>query len=246
MIRGIYTAGSGMLAESIRTDATANNLANVNTAGFKKDAAVNKAFGEMLLHRINDGQLKTVGTLGTGAQVDEITPIHSQGTLQHTGNSLDLSIEGKSFFAIETPAGTRYTRAGAFTRNSLGELTTADGYAVLGENGRIIVDGGAVTVGEDGTVMTDGMEVGRLQLAEFADEKRLVKEGGTLFRDEGAGAVPAAGIVRQGVLELSNVNAVSEMINLISGYRAYEVNAKAVQAHDQLLDKAINEVGRTS
>lgn len=246
MIRGIYTAASGMLAESIRTDATANNLANVNTSGYKKDVAVNQAFGEMLLTRIHDGQPKLVGTLGTGAQVDEIVAIHSQGMLQHTGNPLDLSIDGKSYFTVETSAGIRYTRAGAFSRNSLGELTTADGHAVLGENGRIILDGSVVAVGEDGTVRVDGLEVGRLRLAEFTDEKRLVKEGAMLFRDDGADVTPATGMVRQGILELSNVNAVGEMLNLISGYRAYEINAKAVQAHDQLLDKAVNEVGRTS
>lgn len=244
MIKGIYTAASGMLAESIRTDATANNLANVSTAGYKKDVAVNKAFASMLIKRINDGPEQPVGQLGTGAQVDEIAPAFTPGMMRQTGNQLDLAIDGKGYFAVETAAGIRYTRAGEFTRNSLGELTTADGQAVLGENGRIVINGSSVAVGEDGIVSVDGNQIGRLRLSEFNDEQKLVKEGSVLFRDDGAGMRQASGIVRQGVLEMSNVNAVSEMINLISGYRAYEVNSKAVQAHDQLLDKAVNEVGK--
>jgi flagellar basal-body rod protein FlgG len=244
MIKGIYTAASGMLAESIRTDATANNLANVNTAGFKKDAAVNKSFAGMLISRINDGPMQPVGNLGTGAEVNEIVAIHTQGMTRHTGNPLDLAIVGNSYFAVETPAGVRYTRNGSFSRNSLGELTTADGHAVLAENGRLVVNGGGVTVSEEGIVSVDGNPAGRLRLTEFIDQKRLVKEGATLFRDDGAGQKQATGLIRQGNLEMSNVNAVSEMVNLISGYRAYEVNAKAVQAHDQLLDKAVNEVGK--
>lgn len=244
MIKGIYAAASGMLAESIRTDATANNLANVNTAGFKKDAAVNKSFADMLISRINDGPVQPVGSIGTGAEVDEIVAIHTQGMMRHTGNPLDLAIEGQSYFAVETPAGVRYTRNGAFSRNSLGELTTADGHAVLAENGRLAINGSSITVSEEGIVSVDGVAAGRLRLAEFTDEKRLIKEGSSLFRDAGAGQKQAIGLVRQGTLEMSNVNAVSEMVNLINGYRAYEVNAKAVQAHDQLLDKAVNEVGK--
>jgi flagellar basal-body rod protein FlgG len=243
MIKGIYAAASGMLAESLRTDATANNLANVNTAGFKKDAAVNKSFADMLISRINDGPVQPVGNVGTGAEVDEIVAIHTQGMMRHTGNPLDLAIEGQSYFAVETPAGVRYTRNGAFARNSLGELTTADGHAVLAENGRLVVNGTSVTVSEEGIISVDGVEAGRLRLAEFTDEKQLIKEGSSLFRDAGAGQKQATGLVRQETLEMSNVNAVGEMVNLINGYRAYEVNAKAVQAHDQLLDKAVNEVG---
>lgn len=244
MIRGLYTAASGMLAESLRTDATANNLANVNTAGYKKDVAVNKAFADMLITRINDGAEQVIGSLGTGAEVDEIVAIHSQGITRQTGNPLDLAIEGKGYFAVETPGGVRYTRAGAFNRNSLGELTTADGHAVLGENGRLVVSGTSVSVSNDGSLSVDGNEIGKLRLVEFSDEKRLIKEGAALFRDSGAGEQPSTSMVRQGSIEMANVNAVSEMVNLISGYRAYEVNAKVVQAHDQLLDKAVNEVGR--
>ncbi|MDU4960907.1 MAG: flagellar basal-body rod protein FlgF [Sporomusaceae bacterium] len=245
MIKGIYAAASGMLAESLRTDATANNLANVNTAGYKKDAAVNKAFAEMLISRINDGPVQPVGNVGTGAEVDEIVAIHTQGMMRATDNPLDLAIEGEGYFAVETPAGVRYTRNGTFSRNGLGELTTAEGYPVLAEGGgRLLVEGGSLFVGEDGVVSADGLEIGRLQLTEFSDRRLLVKEGDSLFRNDGAAQRQPGGLVRQGMLEMSNVNAVAEMVNLINGYRAYEVNSKAVQAHDQLLDKAVNEIGR--
>lgn len=244
MIKGIYTSASGMLAESLRTDVTANNLANVNTAGYKKDVAVNKEFAQMLLDRINDGPVERVGSLGTGVGVDEVAVRHTQGMARTTGNPLDLAIEGNSFFTVQTPAGIRYTRDGAFSRNSRGELTTADGYPVLGQNGRLVISGGKMTVSEDGMVSVDGNQVGQLRLAEFTNQKNLVKEGADLYRDNGAGQTAATGLVRQGTLEMSNVNAVGEMVNLITGYRAYEINAKAVQAHDQLLDKAVNEVGK--
>ena len=102
----------------------------------------------------------------------------------------------------------------------------------------------SVSVSNDGSLSVDGNEVGKLRLVQFADEKKLIKEGAALFLDAGAGEQPSTGVVHQGSIEMANVNAVSEMINLISGYRAYEVNAKVVQAHDELLDKAVNEVGK--
>lgn len=247
MIRGIYTAGSGMLAESIRNDAIANNLANANTAGYKKDVAVLKDFQSLLIKRINDGPNKQeIGSLGSGAVVDEIATNHAVGIMRQTGNPLDLAIEGRGFFTVETPNGIRYTRNGSFTRNGRDELVTLDGYRVIGDNGPILLaDAKKITIAEDGRVMGDDTEVGRLAIVAFADERQLSKEGAGLFKASPlAKQEDATGLIREGFLELSNVNVVAEMVNLIAGYRAYEVNAKMVQAHDQLLDKAVNEVGR--
>ncbi len=248
MIRGIYTAASGMLAESIRTDTIANNLANVNTAGYKKDVAVTKDFASMLIYRINDGpDAPSIGSLGVGAMVDEIATIHSTGMMRTTGNALDLAIDGSGYFAVETPAGVRYTKNGTFTKNAQGRIVTQDGYPVMGTAGPITVGNGTgnLTVSPDGRVMLDGVEAGQLSIVEFANEKQLLKEGDSLYNANGVQAAPSASRVEQGMLEQSNVNVVAEMVNLITGYRAYEVNAKTVQAHDQLLDKAVNEVGRT-
>jgi len=246
MIRGIYTAASGMVAESLRTDTIANNLANVNTAGYKKDVAISKDFRSMYIQRINDGtDAPVIGNMGVGSVIDEIAPIHSAGPMVQTGNTFDLAIDGQGYFTVDTPNGVRYTRNGSFTRNALGELVTQDGYRVLGQNGPLRVNGDKVAVSGDGQVSVDGMVTGSLQLVNFADEKQLTKEGSSLYVAAAcAQTSPMEGIVRQGVVEQSNVNAVSEMVNMIAGYRAYETNAKAVQAQDELLDKAVNEVAK--
>ncbi len=246
MIRGIYTAASGMIAETVRSDVTANNLANASTAGFKKDVAVNRDFANLLLQRIDDGpENPVIGSLGIGATVDEIAVDHSAGSLRHTGNPLDFAIEGKGFFTIQTPAGLRFTRNGSFTRNAQGQLVDGNGNPVLGENGVLNLPAGTVTVTGEGRVLIDGAETGRLRLTGFADERQLAKEGdGSFIAAPGTQLLAAGGGLRQGFLEQSNVNIITEMVNLINGYRTYEVNAKTVQAHDQLLDKAVNEVGK--
>lgn len=246
MIRGIYTAASGMIAESLRNDTISNNLANANTAGYKKDIAVTKDFASLLIERINDGQdAPVIGSMGVGSVVDEVATIHSAGVSQVTGNDLDFAIEGQGFFAVQTPNGVRYTRDGAFTRDRGGRLVTQDGYAVLGQNGRPVhLNGGKVNVAPDGQLSMDGLNADKLQLVQFANAKALRKEGNNLYIAEGQRPQAATGTIRQGLLEGSNVNVVSEMVNLISGYRAYEVNGKMVQAQDATLDKAVNEVGR--
>lgn len=246
MIRGIYAGASGMLAEAQRTDVISNNLANVNTAGFKKDITVTKDFASLLISRVNDGaEAPAIGTLGVGVMVDEVATDYSTGTVKTTGNDFDLAIEGKGFFAVQTPQGKRYTRNGTFARSSKGELVTSDGYRVLGTNGPIIVADGKMSVSSDGRVMVDNNEVGRLQVVDFADEKQLTKEGASLFvASNGQQEQPAAGGVKQGALEMANVNVVGEMVNLISNYRAYEINGKVVQSHDSLLGKAANDIGK--
>jgi len=246
MIRGIYTGASGMLAESMRTDVISNNLANVNTAGFKKDVAVSKDFASMLLTRVNDGvEAPVIGSIGVGVMIDEVTTIQSTGAMRTTGNDFDMAIEGKGFFTVETPQGVRYTRNGTFAKNIQGELITQDGYRVLGQNGPIRIQGSKMVVSDDGSVSVDNQRVGKLKLVDFGDEKQLAKEGSSLFTaPPGQTGTPATGGVRQGVLEMSNVNVIGEMVNLISNYRTYEVNGKVVQSHDQLLDKAVNEVGK--
>lgn len=246
MIRGIYAAASGMVAESIRNDVTANNLANVNTAGFKKDVAVSRDFASVLIKRINDGaETPTIGTLGSGAQIDEIATIHSGGAVRATGNAFDLAIDGKGFFAVQTANGVRYTRNGSFTKSAQGELVNSEGNRVLGQNGPVRINGGQMNISDDGSISVDGVQIDRLRVVDFANEKQLQKEGNSLYTaPEGTQTQTATGQVKQGYLEMSNVNVISEMVNMISGFRAYEVNGKVVQSHDQLLDKAVNEVGR--
>ena len=250
LIRGIYIAASGMLAESLRADVTANNLANVNTAGFKKDFAVMKDYASRPIRRVNDGERETeIGSMGSGTLIDEIATRHTSGSIKATGNSLDFALEGKGFFAVETPAGTRYTRNGTFTLSSTGELVNENGYRVMGQNGPINLDpagqAGKVASAEDGRIFLDLVENNTFQLVGFADESKLRKEGASMFRPpEGMEAQTVTPKVKQGYLEMSNVNVIAEMVNMISGFRAYETNSKVVQAHDTMLDKAVNEVAR--
>jgi len=248
MIRGIYTAAAGMVAESQRTDTIANNMANADTTGFKRDIAITKDFGSILIQRVEGAaNPATIGSIGYGSAVDEVATMYDAGQLRPTGNPLDLAISGKGYFAVQTPNGVRYTRDGSFYRSGQGELVTVDGYKVLGTNNRpVSLKGSKVTIGSDGSVRVDDIQTAQLQFVQFANDKTaLSKEGNNLYVATGTQQpAKATGTVEQGSIERSNVNVIKEMVNLIAGYRAYEINGKSVQAHDSLLDKAVNEVGK--
>lgn len=257
MIRGLYTSASGMLAGVMLTDVATNNIANVNTAGYKKDLAVSKEFREMLIYRINDPNVRNIppsfppgmvpiGYLGTGAMVDNIYTSQTQGIIRNTGNPFDLAIMGEGYFAVDTPNGLRYTRNGSFTQNADRELVTLTGDRVLGENGPIVLMGKQVSVDEAGGVYSDGVFVDRLRTATFTDLNVLEKQGDSYFKaSQTVNEIPIKGIIQQGFIEGANVNAVSEMVSLINIFRTYEANQKIVQAQDETLGKAVNEVGRT-
>jgi len=172
--------------------------------------------------------------------------------MRMTGNDFDMGIDGKGFFTVETPQGERYTRNGTFTQNVQGELITNEGYPVLGLNGSKIKipQGKKLVVGSDGSLKVDDQTIGTMKIVEFADEKQLIKEGSSLYSvspsQTGAATTgtTATGSVRQGYLEMSNVNIVAEMVNLITNYRAYEINGKVIQSHDQMIGKAVNDVGK--
>jgi len=268
MWRGLYTAAAGMITETKRTDTIANNLANVNTTGFKRDEAVSGEFAPMLIRRINDTkadssdvttfkqfhlglQAPVVGTLGLGSYIDEIATDHAQGNMETTGNPLDLAIAGDGYFAIQTNQGVRYTRDGNFYKSATGQLQNVRGQAVLGTNGQPIVipaNATRVNFGAKGQVYADNQLIGQLQFVSFGPDRRAVlKQGDNLYYPQaGAQPVPAGGEIQQGMLERSNSNVVSEMVELINNYRIYEAGSKAVQTQDSMLDKSVNNVGRLS
>ena len=267
MWRGLYTAGAGMITETKRTDMLANNLANANTTGFKRDEAINREFHPMLIRRINDGvnyndvtsfkqfhvgeQYPVVGTLGLGSYIDEIATEHTQGAFETTGNPLDLAISGRGYFAIQTENGVRYTRDGNFYKSANGQIQTVNGQTVLGRNGQGIIippETTSIMVGTQGEVYADNVQIGQLQFVEFGPDRRAVlKQGNNLYYpQEGARPVPATGEIQQGLLERSNTNVVSEMVELINNYRVYEAGSKAVTTQDAMLDKSVNDVGRLS
>lgn len=197
-----------------------------------------------------------VGILGRGSQVDEIVTDHSQGVFQTTGNPLDVAITGKGYLAVDTPQGVRYTRDGNLYRNADGRLVNVNGQSILDTRGREIIIPPAssnIIIGATGRVSAGPMgeltqEIAMLEFVEFDDEhNQLEKVGDNQYRAlDGVQPGRATGSIQQGMLERSNTNTVSEMVNMIASYRAYEASSKAVVTQDSLLDKAVNEVGRLS
>ena len=267
MWRGLYTAATGMITESYRTDTIANNLANANTTGFKRDDAVSKEFEPMLIHRIDDmskiqrdvttfkgfslnNNAPVIGELGLGSEIDEIVTDHSQGSFQTTGNPFDLAISGEGYFMVNTPQGQRYTRDGNFYRSSTGRLVNVNGYNVLDDRGRPIDipdEATTIIVGPNGNItMNDNVPVAQIGLFQFqGGDQVMMKQGDNLYRTNGnPRRMNATGEIQQGVLERSNTNVVSEMVNMIANYRAYEANSRAVVTQDTMLEKSVNEVGR--
>ena len=255
LIRGIYTAAAGMVGETFRLETSANNLANVNTPGYKRDVAVFRSFSELLIRRVNDldpGPLRSsavrsqvLGRLGTGAYIERIQVDQSPGAARRTDNPKDVAIEGEGFFQLETPGGVRFARSLSLT--SVQGVLSANGYPVLGENGRILLTGDDFTVDQTGTVSSGGAIGGRLAVVKFPSPGDLAKQGETLFAPTPGSGQPEPATeakLEPGFLEAANVNPVTEMVEMVSVMRAYEANQKALQAQDQSLDKLINEVAR--
>jgi flagellar basal-body rod protein FlgF len=257
MIRGLYCAAAGMDIQQAKVDSISNNLANASTPGFKKENIQIKSFPEVLLGQQGGqqrwGQLtrlpRVIGTAEFGVQVASVSIDYTPGPVQETGKTTDVVIKGPGFFAVNAPVAgdpgrVCYTRNGAFRVDSEGYLT-AGGYRVLGEKGPIMVGDTGFKIARDGTVESGGEVLDRLQLVEFADANVLYKEEGGIFVDvQGAGGGQAfLTTVGQGYLEMSNVNVVDEMVDLVSVVHVYEANQRLIQAHDEQLAKAVNQVG---
>jgi flagellar basal-body rod protein FlgF len=264
MINGLYNSASGMNAELVQQDVVANNLANANTVGFKKDDTIFSAFPNVLVSRIHDkmnpaglpGFLapqdgQPLGIVGHGVDTHAIVTNFSEGSSKRTDGKLDLALHGDVLFTVEKADGTTaYTRAGNFTQNGQGQLTTQAGDLVMGVGSRPIqVDGSEVVVDSKGRFMVDGNDAGTL-LLEAWDPKAMEKEGESLYvkNEPDIHAVdesPApAATVSQGYLEDSNTSVVNEMVNMIVVSRAYEANQKAIQVQDSSLSEVINQVGK--
>ena len=255
----LHIARTGIDAQDTRMRVISNNLANVNTTGFKKDRA---AF-ETLAYQVvtAPGSASTQETkyatglnLGTGVRVQGTSRITTQGGLQTTGNSLDLALDGDGLFQVQMPGGQLgYTRAGNFNRSAEGLLVTSEGYQVM--PGITIPEGTtAISIGEDGTVsatvpgQTEATQVGQIQVASFANPAGLTSIGDNYLIETGASGAVNLGIagqdgrgkIRQGMLEGSNVNVVEELVDMIETQRAYEVNSKMISATDEML-KYVNQ-----
>ena len=236
MVKGLYTAYTGMVNEQNRMDIMTNNLANASTVGYKKEGSTSQSFNDVLTVKIKDQNYTD----------------YTQGSFRITDNTYDLALAGDGFFAIEftNKAGetdTKYTRAGQFTLNKDGYLVTEEGDYVLDtQNRRIrlntLLDS---KITDDGTIYQNDQAVARIQVTDFEDYDYLEKYGETYYQPiEGAKTTTADAQVKSGYLEMANVQIVSEMVNLISITRAYESNQKVVQTIDGTLDVAANQIGK--
>lgn len=243
MLRGLQIAASGMLAQQVRHDVIANNLANADTTGYKADETVFRTALESAIWRHHDpyrgAEAPRVGVLPFGTEVDEIHTDLRPGAITLTGRSLDVAIDGDGFFVVNTPQGERYTRDGAFRQSADGTLVTADGMPVLGSRGVIRSAGVPVTIAPNGDVLANGQVLDRLRIVQV---QNAVKEGANRFIGN---AQPLQQFSLQvGALERSNVSVVQAMVDMITAMRAYEASHRAVLAHDETLQRAVNDVGK--
>ncbi|MFB3819150.1 MAG: flagellar basal-body rod protein FlgG [Candidatus Methylomirabilales bacterium] len=259
MIRALFTAATGMAAQQLNIDTTSNNLANVNTAGFKRSRV---DFQDLLYQTprvpgattAQGAEAPTGIQVGSGVRPVSTQRIFSQGDFQQTGNPLDLVIEGDGFFQVIRPDGsTAYTRAGSFRSDANGRLVNPDGFALQPEIS-IPAEAQSISIGTDGAVAVTlagnaaPQQVGTIELARFANPAGLQAIGRNLYlptpasgtATTGAPGSQGFGTLSQGFIEMSNVKVVEEMVNLIIGQRAYEAGSKAVQSADEMLQLANN------
>jgi flagellar basal-body rod protein FlgG len=257
MMRALYSAATGMMAQEMQIDTISNNLANVNTTGYKK---VRVDFQDLIYQTMrNAGTPTSAGTeipnpiqVGLGTKVASTQRIFSSGEYEQTDNPLDMLIEGDGFFQITMPDGTiAYTRDGSFKRDSQGKVVTSDGYSLSPEI-TIPSTATAINISSDGTVSvttsgsTTPQNIGQLTLAKFINPGGLESMGKNLFRPTAASGeaitntpgLEGFGTIAQGFLEMSNVQVVSELVNMITAQRAYEVNSKAIKVVDEMLQTA--------
>lgn len=266
--KGVYSALSGAMAQSQRLDTIANNLANVNTPAFKKDQQVFKEYltanekpPEVIqvpriaaspesFYDMQGGDISYVDSAGTYTNF-------TQGSLKPTGNPLDVAIDGRGFFEVATPNGVRFTRLGSFKVDGNGQLVTKDGHPVLrnapegtdpaARTIQFNPDDGVISIADNGDVFQGETNLGRLALADIPNQDTLSKVGGSLYEFKKNAAPEVSNIqnpsMKSGFLEMSNVNVVQEMTDLISTTRVFESTQKAISTYDQMADKMINIVG---
>jgi flagellar basal-body rod protein FlgG len=259
MIRALWTAGTGMTVQQTNLDVIANNIANVNTTGFKRSRA---DFQDLMYQTLRLAGAKSEGgnqvptgiQIGHGAMLAAVQKVFIQGDYQQTDNELDLAIQGNGFFQILMPTGEKsYTRAGSLKRDADGKMVTSDGYAL---DPAITIPNNATSIAikPDGTIwvtvpnQTAPQQLGQVELVTFPNLTGLKSNGKSLYSETDASGAPilgkpgenGLGTLLQGYLEMSNVSVMQEMVGLITGQRAYEANSKVIQAADEMLQMANN------
>lgn len=256
MLRSLYTGWTGMYNEQKRLDVISNNIANSATVGYKKEGVTSQAFDDVLTIKIRDEsedwKQRQIGNMNLGVKIGEVYTDYTQGSLRESGNTFDLAIDGSGFFTVNVTdsAGAtheRYTRAGNYNMTYDGYIVDVNGNHLQGESGdvQVPVDAGRIVIDEVGGIYADGELVDTLIIKDFEDYDYLKKFGDTYYEPvKGAQEKEAAYSIRQGYAEQSNVNVVSEMVNLISITRAYEANQKVIQSVDSTMELAVSSVGK--
>lgn len=265
MLRGMYTAGTGMLLQRRMMENITHNITNADTTGYKKEYVVSHSFDEVMIRRINDPHVishrltagnawmapftrvagRQVGPLNLGTQIDQLYINFETGAFDGTERPTDFALAGDVFFVVQTEAGERYTRCGAFYIDEAGYLVDGEGNFLLGQNGPVYVGGLNFQVNELGDVIINGTATDRIRVVSFEDNGQLRKQGSNLFyslEEPLAAANPHR--ILQGVLEMSNVDIAREMVDMITVFRTYETNQRMLTMIDETAGKAVNEIGR--
>lgn len=251
MVKGLYTSYTGLVNQQNRLDVISNNLANATTIGYKKEGVTSQSFDAMMAIKVKDSTVgnrnQYIGDVNLGVKIGETYRDYTGGSFRETGEQLDVAMAGDGFFTISYTSksgeeSTMYTRDGNFTMTKEGFLVTKDGDYVLGQSGiiQLPTDAAQISIDKSGQITADGTYVDTLQITDFEDYNYLEAFGENLYRAvDGATTKEAEGQVMQSYLEMSNVNVVSEMVEMITISRAFEANQKAQNASDDMLQKAV-------
>lgn len=263
MLRGIYTAASGMIHSQAKQDSAANNIANSGTTGYKQEKIAAKPFPEVMLQNRDNNEdgsseVRKIGKMSFGVENGEVYTDFNQGILQETGSDLDFAINGKGFFSFQYFDGIKdtikYSRDGSFKLDSEGKIVTHNGGYVLGRNietgktGPIYVGGGSVTVDGSGVLSVDSVPKYKIQVSDFQDYNGIAKEGKNVYAvvDENTQPVevlPGQYEIRQRQIEQSNIDISSEMVSMVTNLRSFQASQRVISSLDETLGKAVNEIG---
>lgn len=256
MVRGLYTAYTGMLNEQKRLDIISNNLANSATVGYKEENVTSRSFKDYMAVKIRDGSNafidEHIGTFNPGVKIGETYMDWGQGSLRETGNTYDLAIEGNGFFTMRVTdtqgnSSIKYTRCGTFKCTADGYIVDANGNHLQGSGGdiQVPVDAKEIVIKNDGSIFADGVLTDTVQITDFEDYNYLELYGDNMYNAvDGATIIDSAAAIQQGYTEQSNVNVISEMVSMITITRAYEAGQKMIRTQDSLLDASVNQIGK--
>ena len=256
MVRGLFTAWTGLETEQKRLDVISNNMANSATVGFKAENVTNQSFHDVITLKVNDSSEnftdREIGTMSLGVKLGEVYTDYSQGSLRETGNDFDIALNGKGFLTLSVAdkngnESIKYTRDGSFTMDKDGYVVDYNGNRVQSESGDLQVptDASNIIIDSDGSVYADDQYIDKISVVDFEDYDYLVKYADNMYTAiDGATQTTAAGTIIQGYTEQSNVNVISEMVQMINITRAYEANQKVMQTIDGSLDQVVNTVGK--